>query len=110
MTNAIRYGRSPVQLRLILQATLTCEVSDASSTAPHMRRARILDEGGRGLLLVAQLTERWGTRHHREGKVIWAEQALPAGSGPSIEGIQPPLTGGREESSAERSAWPVTER
>ncbi|MEU2068007.1 ATP-binding SpoIIE family protein phosphatase [Streptomyces anulatus] len=87
VTNAIRYGKSPVQLRLILQATLTCEVSDASSTAPHMRRARIFDEGGRGLLLVAQLTERWGTRHNREGKVIWAEQALPAGSGPSIEKI-----------------------
>ncbi|MGX1134834.1 serine phosphatase RsbU (regulator of sigma subunit)/anti-sigma regulatory factor (Ser/Thr protein kinase) [Streptomyces glaucescens] len=81
VTNAIRYGKSPVQLRLVLQSTLTCEVSDASSTAPHLRRARIFDEGGRGLLLVAQLSERWGTRHNREGKVIWAEQALPAGSG-----------------------------
>ncbi|MFF5701320.1 SpoIIE family protein phosphatase [Streptomyces sp. NPDC012794] len=80
VTNAIRYGKSPIQLRLILQSTLTCEVSDASSTAPHLRRARIFDEGGRGLLLVAQLTERWGTRHGRAGKVIWAEQALPAGS------------------------------
>ncbi|MFJ9420357.1 SpoIIE family protein phosphatase [Streptomyces sp. NPDC101227] len=79
VTNAIRYGKSPVQLRMILQSTLTCEVFDASSTAPHLRRARVSDEGGRGLLLVAQLTERWGTRHSREGKVIWAEQALPAG-------------------------------
>ncbi|MYT21361.1 SpoIIE family protein phosphatase [Streptomyces sp. SID7760] len=78
VTNAIRYGKAPIQLRLILQSTLTCEVSDASSTTPHLRRARIFDEGGRGLLLVAQLTERWGTRHGREGKVIWAEQALPA--------------------------------
>ena len=51
---------------------------DASSTAPHLRRARVFDEGGRGLLLVAQLTEHWGTRHNREGKVIWAEQILPA--------------------------------
>lgn len=78
VTNAIRYGRPPVQLRLILQSTLTCEVFDASSTAPHLRRARTFDEGGRVLLLVAQLTERWGTRHSREGKVIWAEQVLPA--------------------------------
>ncbi|MEV4331066.1 ATP-binding SpoIIE family protein phosphatase [Streptomyces sp. NPDC049597] len=81
VTNAIRCGKSPIQLRLILQSTLTCEVSDASSTAPHLRRARIFDEGGRSLLLVAQVTERWGTRHSLEGKVIWAEQALPAGSG-----------------------------
>ncbi|GGR49752.1 hypothetical protein GCM10010497_61370 [Streptomyces cinereoruber] len=78
VTNAIRYGRSPIRLRMIRQSTLTCEVSDANSTAPHLRRARTYDEGGRGLLLVAQLAERWGTRHHREGKVIWAEQALPA--------------------------------
>ncbi|MGW0814472.1 ATP-binding SpoIIE family protein phosphatase [Streptomyces viridiviolaceus] len=83
VTNAIRYGKSPIQLRLILQSTLTCEVSDASSTAPHLRRARIFDEGGRGLLLVAQFTQRWGTRHGREGKVIWAEQALPTDSGPT---------------------------
>ncbi|QKW09578.1 SpoIIE family protein phosphatase [Streptomyces sp. NA04227] len=78
VTNAIRYGKPPIQLRLILQSTLTCEVSDASSTAPHLRRARTFDEGGRGLLLVAQLAARWGARHHREGKVIWAEQPLPA--------------------------------
>lgn len=78
VTNAIRYGKEPIQLRMILQSALTCEVGDGSSTAPHLRRARVFDEGGRGLLLVAQLTERWGTRHGREGKVIWAEQALPA--------------------------------
>lgn len=77
-TNAIRYGKSPIQLRMILQSALTCEVSDASSTAPHLRRARVFDEGGRGLFLVAQLTEHWGTRHNREGKVIWAEQLIPA--------------------------------
>ncbi len=78
VTNAIRYGKEPIQLRLILESTLTCEVFDASSTAPHLRRARTYDEGGRGLLLVAQLAERWGTRHSREGKVIWAEQAFTA--------------------------------
>ncbi|MFJ8128983.1 ATP-binding SpoIIE family protein phosphatase [Streptomyces hydrogenans] len=77
VTNAIRHGKPPVQLRLVLDAALTCEVFDANSTAPHMRRARTFDEGGRGLLLVAQLAARWGTRHGREGKTIWAEQALP---------------------------------
>jgi PAS domain S-box-containing protein len=77
VTNAIRYGGSPIQLRLIRETTLICEVSDSSGTAPHMRRARAFDEGGRGLLLVAQLTQRWGSRHTRTGKTIWAEQALP---------------------------------
>ncbi|MFJ3623063.1 SpoIIE family protein phosphatase [Streptomyces iakyrus] len=78
VTNAIRYGRPPVELRLIYDRTLICEVSDGSTTAPHLRRARTFDEGGRGLLLVAQLTQGWGTRQIPNGKIIWAEQALPA--------------------------------
>ncbi|MFD3454992.1 SpoIIE family protein phosphatase [Streptomyces sp. NPDC058691] len=77
VTNAIRYARAPIRLRLIHDTSLICEVSDASSTAPHLRRARVYDEGGRGLLLVAQLTERWGTRHTPRGKTIWTEQPLP---------------------------------
>ncbi|QNP61779.1 SpoIIE family protein phosphatase [Streptomyces genisteinicus] len=77
VTNAIRYGGAPIRLRLIRDTALICEVSDGSSTAPHLRRARIFDEGGRGLLLVASLTECWGTRYGPTGKTIWAEQALP---------------------------------
>jgi PAS domain S-box-containing protein len=77
VTNAIRYGGAPIQLRLIRDRTLICEVSDASSASPHMRRARTYDEGGRGLLLVAQLSDRWGSRPSGSGKTIWAEQTLP---------------------------------
>lgn len=76
VTNAIRYAQSPIQLRLIRDRTLICEVSDGSSTAPHLCRARAFDEGGRGLLLVSQLAERWGTRQTQHGKTIWAEQSL----------------------------------
>ncbi|MGX1562799.1 SpoIIE family protein phosphatase [Streptomyces sp. NPDC055506] len=84
ITNAIRYAEPPIELRLILDRHLICEVSDTSSTAPHLRRALTYDEGGRGLLLVAQLSRRWGTRHARRGKTIWAEQALSTGdSGPA---------------------------
>ncbi|MGW6961881.1 SpoIIE family protein phosphatase [Streptomyces chartreusis] len=79
VTNAIRHAQPPIQLRLIHETSLICEVSDGSSTAPHMRRARVFDEGGRGLLLVAQVTQRWGTRHTPSGKTIWTEQTLPAG-------------------------------
>ncbi|GGM15495.1 hypothetical protein GCM10010129_69650 [Streptomyces fumigatiscleroticus] len=77
VTNAIRYGEPPVQLRLIRDSSLICEVSDGSSTSPHLRRAHAYDEGGRGLLLVAQLTQRWGSRQTDGGKTIWAEQPLP---------------------------------
>ena len=76
VTNAYRHADGPITLRLIRDRDLICEVSDASSTSPHMRRARSTDEGGRGLFLVAQLAQRWGTRYVRDGKTIWTEQPL----------------------------------
>ncbi|MFC5213513.1 SpoIIE family protein phosphatase [Streptomyces coerulescens] len=77
VTNAIRHATGPVQLRLLRDRALICEVSDGSGTSPRLRRAQSTDEGGRGLFLVAQLTERWGTRYTPDGKVIWTEQPLP---------------------------------
>jgi anti-sigma regulatory factor (Ser/Thr protein kinase) len=78
VTNAVRHASPPVILRLIRTDALICEVSDTSSTAPHMRLPRLLDEGGRGLYIVGQLARRWGTRYTDTGKTIWVEQALPA--------------------------------
>ncbi|WP_189034938.1 ATP-binding SpoIIE family protein phosphatase [Streptomyces daqingensis] len=78
VTNAVRYAGGPVGLRLIRSPdALIVEVTDPSSTAPRLRRARETDEGGRGLWLVAQMTTRWGSRYSREGnKTIWTEQPL----------------------------------
>jgi PAS domain S-box-containing protein len=79
VTNAIRHAQPPIQLRLTLDGMLSIEVSDASSTSPHLRRADRYDEDGRGLMLVAQLADRWGTRHTRTGKTIWALQPVLGG-------------------------------
>ncbi|MFE2735425.1 SpoIIE family protein phosphatase [Streptomyces sp. NPDC059349] len=79
ITNAIRYGTQPVKVRLLYDRNLICEISDGSSTAPHLRRAATTDEGGRGLFLVAHYAERWGTRYSPRGKVIWAELSPHAG-------------------------------
>ncbi|WP_395296916.1 SpoIIE family protein phosphatase [Kitasatospora hibisci] len=76
VTNAIRYGSEPIRVRLLRDRALICEVSDASSTSPHLRYAATTDEGGRGLFLVAQFADRWGTRYTATGKVIWTEQPL----------------------------------
>jgi PAS domain S-box-containing protein len=76
VTNAIRYAGGPIRLRLIHGNVLICEVTDPSNTQPRLRRARWADEGGRGLFLVAQLTNRWGSRYGRRGKTIWTEQTL----------------------------------
>ncbi|MFF5970333.1 SpoIIE family protein phosphatase [Streptomyces sp. NPDC012769] len=77
VTNAVRYAGGPIEVRLIRAGRLICEVSDPSAAHPRMRRARLTDEGGRGLYLVAQLTTRWGSRYSRSGKTIWAEQEFP---------------------------------
>ncbi|MEV7325864.1 SpoIIE family protein phosphatase [Streptomyces sp. NPDC093970] len=77
VTNGIRYGSAPIRLRLIRHKVLTCEVMDGSSTSPRLRHARTTDEGGRGLFLVAQASQRWGYRYTSTGKSIWVEQDLP---------------------------------
>ncbi|MFI1092639.1 SpoIIE family protein phosphatase [Streptomyces sp. NPDC020917] len=76
VTNALRYGTQPIRLRLLYDRHLICEVADGSSTSPHLRRAATTDEGGRGLYLVAQFAQRWGTRYTARGKIIWTEQPL----------------------------------
>lgn len=87
VTNAIRYATGPIHVRLLRERTLICEVADASNTSPHLRYAATTDEGGRGLFLVAQLAEHWGTRYTPGGKIIWAEQRLPL-SGTAAEHIR----------------------
>lgn len=77
VTNGIRYATGPVVLRLIRDRSLLCEVSDSAHTAPRLRRARRDDEGGRGLILVARMSQRWGTRYTASGKTIWAELPIP---------------------------------
>ncbi|MFD4972980.1 SpoIIE family protein phosphatase [Streptomyces sp. NPDC058424] len=78
VTNAIRYAAPPIHLRLLRDTTLVVEVSDGSSTSPHLRYATATDEGGRGIFIVAQLAERWGTRFTPTGKIVWAEQSAPS--------------------------------
>ncbi|MFF9766025.1 amino acid permease [Streptomyces sp. NPDC014636] len=77
VTNAIRYVGGPVQVRLIRDRRLICEVSDTGHTSPNLRHAANDDEGGRGLFIIAQMTRHWGTRYTATGKTIWTEQDLP---------------------------------
>ncbi|WP_408993486.1 SpoIIE family protein phosphatase [Streptomyces sp. 1268] len=78
VTNAVRYAGGPLGLRLIRDRTLVCEVADTGHTSPHLRHSAEDDEGGRGLFIVAQLVQRWGTRYTPTGKTIWTEQTLPS--------------------------------
>ncbi|MGW7574401.1 SpoIIE family protein phosphatase [Streptomyces sp. NPDC054765] len=77
VTNAVRHASGPLHLRLLRDRTLLTEVSDTGHTSPHLRHSASDDEGGRGLFIVAQLVQRWGTRYTPNGKTIWTEQAFP---------------------------------
>ncbi|MFC9324020.1 SpoIIE family protein phosphatase [Kitasatospora sp. NPDC057015] len=81
VTNAIRHGTPPIRLRLVRNPTartLTCEISDASPAAPHLRHARAGDEGGRGLFISGELSDSWGVRWSAEGKTVWTETEFGA--------------------------------
>lgn len=74
VTNALRYGRGPIGLRLLRgAATVVCEVSDELEAAPRLRTVQHGEEGGRGLYLVDQLSLTWGTRTTAHGKIVWFE-------------------------------------
>jgi len=93
VTNALRHGSGDIRLRLLLDRTLVCEVWDGTLLQPRRRRARDTDEGGRGLQLVAMLSQSWGSRRTHRGKTVWFELALrgggehPAPPGPSVDDL-----------------------
>jgi PAS domain S-box-containing protein len=55
------------------QDALWIEVYDPDVRLPRLRTATENDEGGRGLYLVETLSQRWGARPTRSGKLVWAE-------------------------------------
>ena len=77
VTNAIRYGRPPIHLRAARKGQgLRVEVTDGERRAPAPASGRDGDdvpEGGRGLLLVEGLADRWGWSPIGRGKLVWFE-------------------------------------
>ena len=84
VTNALLYGRAPIQLRLRLTARdAVIEVYDGTAVLPRKLRPTPDDEHGRGLQLVASLARRWGTRPLPHGKSVWCTVALGRAAGPT---------------------------
>jgi serine phosphatase RsbU (regulator of sigma subunit)/anti-sigma regulatory factor (Ser/Thr protein kinase) len=78
VTNAIKYAKGEILLRLILESgSLACEVHDSSPALPRVLQVDKDAENGRGLHVVSQLASRWGARRNHSGKVVWCEQTLP---------------------------------
>ena len=79
VTNAIKYAKGDILLRLVLESdSLVCEVHDPSPALPRVLQVDRDAENGRGLHVVSQLATRWGARRTHAGKVVWCEQTVPA--------------------------------
>ncbi len=82
-TNAVRYARTPVVVWLGHRSDrIVLSVEDASHASATVREPSPTDEGGRGLILVDALAERWGEREIATGKLVWAEIATAALASP----------------------------
>jgi anti-sigma regulatory factor (Ser/Thr protein kinase) len=74
-TNAVEHARTPFTLMLELtDDTVRVDVRDASTSPPVTKLAPSPDRvSGRGLVLVAQLADRWGYEPAVGGKSVWFE-------------------------------------
>jgi serine phosphatase RsbU (regulator of sigma subunit)/anti-sigma regulatory factor (Ser/Thr protein kinase) len=72
VTNALLHTASTAEITVSLADDVTISVRDAD-TGPLFSRAPTgeLAEGGRGMLLVNQMSDRWGTEHSRGRKTVW---------------------------------------
>ncbi|MEV0372075.1 ATP-binding protein [Streptomyces sp. NPDC050636] len=74
LANVHRHARPSKQCTLELCALLdqlTVSVHDLDPTLPQIRVADTWETCGRGLSLIAALSESWGVRPDGSGKVVW---------------------------------------
>ncbi|QNE26001.1 ATP-binding protein [Streptomyces sp. INR7] len=79
-TNALLHGVPPgrgYRLRMLrYEGTVRVEVHDSGSGRPRIAGRDPGAEGGRGLLLVAAVADRWGAVARLPGKAVWCEFAV----------------------------------
>ncbi|SCG50280.1 ATP-binding protein [Micromonospora halophytica] len=71
--NVVRHAHTPMQVTLTLRRPyLQVSVADGSPTAARASCPELRAEGGRGLVLVREVAQRWGSSPLGDGKVVWA--------------------------------------
>ncbi|MEP6625906.1 MAG: MEDS domain-containing protein [Acidimicrobiia bacterium] len=75
-TNAILHARSPFRVSIQRDSSdITISVRDASMTLPARRNPGPREVGGRGLGLISEMADAWGTQQESDGKTVWATLA-----------------------------------
>ena len=82
-TNSVLHARSPFTVIVRYNGThLTIEVGDGSQAQPRLGLRDVRDApGGRGLLLIDTIAERWGMMPTTRGKRVWFELQVPPARG-----------------------------
>jgi anti-sigma regulatory factor (Ser/Thr protein kinase) len=79
--NATKFGSQDIEISLVAHGDhVEISVTDDNPQPARLQQPGPDAPGGRGLLLVDALAERWGQRHQDNGKTVWAHLALPTGS------------------------------
>jgi anti-sigma regulatory factor (Ser/Thr protein kinase) len=73
VTNAVVHTGSPVDLvvRGVLNGGVQIEASDAGHGMPAVQAGALDSEAGRGMDIVAALSEGWGVTPRAHGKTVW---------------------------------------
>ncbi len=104
-TNAVRHAHSDFELTIhCSQRDIRIEVSDSGPGQPTLRSPTPQERSGRGLRIVQELSDTWGTVPSTNGKMVWftlltqtfamEREARPAScgdevSGPSVTSLRP---------------------
>jgi anti-anti-sigma regulatory factor len=82
VANVVRHARTTMDLTLALRAgRFSVAVRDRSDSMPRAADPGPADVGGRGLRLIRELSDGWGVLPVLDGKVVWANLAMRAGTG-----------------------------
>jgi hypothetical protein len=74
VANVVEHVHTAMTVRAIWHPrALRVEVDDPSIEPPRLLHPGPFDFGGRGLLLVDKLSDRWGTEFRPGGKTVWFE-------------------------------------
>lgn len=77
VANAVRHAGTELEVRLInLEDGIRLEVHDGSTRPLRPRPASLVEEGGRGLMLVDALASRYGVEGEPDGKRVWVEMKV----------------------------------
>lgn len=86
VANVVRHARTEARLNIRRDpSSIRIAVFDTSPRPAVVREVRdpMIGDGGRGLVIVRELSSRWGVDHHDGGKTVWADLRDPRLSRPS---------------------------